>query len=217
LLDGEIVALDATGEPVGFGNIQDRIHLTDAREIGRLAAARPVAFVAFDLLHDGADELTARPLAERRGRLEKALAGLPRDGALRLARQVRGDGTALMAEAEARGWEGLMAKDARSPYRPGRRTLEWRKLKLLKRHELVVGGFTEPRGARTWFGALMVGVPTADGGLRYAGHVGGGFSDGELARVGGCWPSASRMPALSRRAPPPTSARAGSARSWSWR
>ncbi len=89
-----------------------------------------------------------------------------------------------MAEAEARGWEGLVVKDARSPYRPGRRTLEWRKMKLLKRAELVVGGFTEPRGARGWFGALMVGVPAPGGGLRYAGHVGGGFSESELARVG---------------------------------
>lgn len=184
LLDGEIVALDEAGEPVGFGNIQDRIHLSDPREIGRLAAARPVAFVAFDLLHDGADELTARPLAARRARLEQALAGLGEGGPVRLARQVTGDGTTLFAEAEARGWEGLVVKDARSPYRPGRRTLEWRKMKLLKRQELVVGGFTEPRGARAWFGALMVGVPAAGGGLRYAGHVGGGFSDSELARVG---------------------------------
>ncbi len=184
LLDGEIVALDEAGDPVGFGNIQDRIHLTEPREIARLAAARPVAFVAFDLLHDGADELTALPLSERRVRLEAALR-VPEDrGPLRIARQVRGDGTQLMAEAAARGWEGLMAKDARSPYRAGRRTLEWRKLKLVKRQELVVGGFTEPRGARTWFGALMVGVPLGDGRLRYAGHVGGGFSDAELLRVG---------------------------------
>jgi bifunctional non-homologous end joining protein LigD len=185
LLDGEIVALDAAGQPVGFGHIQDRIHLTDAREIARLAAARPVAFVAFDLLHDGTDDLTARPLADRRVRLEAALEGLGDGGGpLRLARQARGDGTALMAEAEARGWEGLVVKDARSPYRAGRRTLEWRKLKLLKRQELVVGGYTEPRGARGWFGALMVGVPIAPGRLRYAGHVGGGFSESELARVG---------------------------------
>jgi bifunctional non-homologous end joining protein LigD len=184
LLDGEIVALDDSGEPLGFGNIQERIHLTDAREIGRLAQSRPVAFVAFDLLHDGSDELTGRPLAQRRAHLEAALGALPERGALRIARQVPGDGTALMAEAARRGWEGVMVKDARSPYRAGRRTLEWRKVKLVKRQELVVGGYTEPRGTRTWFGSLMVGVPTAGGRLRYAGHVGGGFSDAELQRVG---------------------------------
>ncbi|HXJ21027.1 MAG TPA: DNA ligase D [Polyangia bacterium] len=184
LLDGEIVALDQAGRPLGFGDIQDRIHLNEPREIARLAAARPVAFIAFDLLHDGVEELTGRPLSERRVRLEAALR-LPEDrGPFRIARQVAGDGTALMAEAAERGWEGLMVKDARSPYRPGRRTLEWRKVKLVKRTELLVGGFTEPRGTRTWFGALMVGVPEAGGGLRYAGHVGGGFSDAELQRVG---------------------------------
>ncbi|MES1164626.1 MAG: hypothetical protein ABUR63_02615, partial [Verrucomicrobiota bacterium] len=97
LLDGEIVALDEAGRPTGFGEIQDRIHLSEPREIARLAVARPVAFVAFDLLHDGAEELTVRPLAERRARLEKALDGLPDGGPLRLARQVPGDGTALLA------------------------------------------------------------------------------------------------------------------------
>ena len=182
LFDGEIVALDDRGEPVGFERLQERIHQTSAREVARLAGQRPVAFVAFDLLHDGTDDLIGLPLAERRGRLEAALRdGV--DGTLRLARQVRGDGTALMDEARQHSWEGIVAKDARSTYKPGRRTLEWRKLKLVKRQELVVGGFTEPRGARTHFGALLLGLPTASGRLRYAGHVGGGFTDKELAHV----------------------------------
>jgi bifunctional non-homologous end joining protein LigD len=182
LLDGEIVALDDRGEPVGFERLQERIHQTSAREVARLAGERPVAFVAFDLLHDGSDDLVGLPLAERRGRLEEAL-GDGVSSALRLARQVRGDGTALMDEARRHSWEGIVAKDARSTYKPGRRTLEWRKLKLVKRQELVVGGFTEPRGARAHFGALLLGLPTASGRLRYAGHVGGGFTDKELAHV----------------------------------
>src|SRR4051812_22561892 len=182
LFDGEIVALDDQGEPVGFERLQERIHQTSAREVARLAGERPVAFVAFDLLHDGTDDLVGLPLAERRGRLEAALANGV-NGTLRLARQVRGDGTALMDEARKHSWEGIVAKDARSTYKPGRRTLEWRKLKLVKRQELVVGGFTEPRGARAHFGALLVGLPTASGRLRYAGHVGGGFTDKELAHV----------------------------------
>ena len=182
LFDGEIVALDAEGDPMGFERLQERIHQTSVAEVARLAGERPVAFVAFDLLRDGADELVGLPLCERRGRLEVALAdGV--DGTLRMARQVRGDGTALMEEARKRGWEGIVAKDARSTYKPGRRTLDWRKLKLVKRQELVIGGFTEPRGARAHFGALLLGLPTADGRLRYAGHVGGGFTDKELAHV----------------------------------
>jgi bifunctional non-homologous end joining protein LigD len=183
LLDGEIVALDDHGDPVGFERLQERIHQTSAPEVARLAGERPVAFVAFDLLRDGGDELAGRPLVDRRLRLEAALAG-GLDTTLRISRQVRGDGTALMAEARAGGWEGIVAKDARSTYKPGRRTLDWRKLKLVKRQELVVGGFTEARGARAHFGALLVGLPTADGRLRYAGHVGGGFTDKELGHVG---------------------------------
>jgi len=183
LLDGEIVALDPDGEPLGFEKLQERIHLTSAREVARLAAEKPVAFVAFDLLHDGDEDLCGLALTERRRRLEKALRGAPAK-TIRISRQERGDGVALMAEARARGWEGIIAKDARSIYRPGRRTRDWRKLKLVKEEDLVVGGYTEPRGARAGFGALMLGLPTAGGRLRYAGHVGGGFSDKELARVG---------------------------------
>jgi bifunctional non-homologous end joining protein LigD len=183
LLDGEIVALDPDGEPLGFEKLQDRIHLTSARDVARLAAEKPVALVVFDLLRDGDEDLCGLALTERRRRLEKALRGAPAQR-IRISRQERGDGVALMAEARARGWEGIIAKDARSIYRPGRRTRDWRKLKLVKEEDLVVGGYTEPRGSRAGFGALLLGLPAAGGGLRYAGHVGGGFSDKELARVG---------------------------------
>jgi bifunctional non-homologous end joining protein LigD len=182
LLDGEIVALDADGQPTGFQRMQDRIHLTATREIVARASTNPIAFVAFDLLRDGDAELYALPLVERRRRLEAALAPALGD-AIRLSKQVRGDGVALLAEARAGGWEGLVVKDARSPYRPGRRSREWRKLKLVKRDSFVIGGFTEPRGARSGFGALLLGAPQPGGRLRFVGHVGGGFSDVELDRL----------------------------------
>jgi bifunctional non-homologous end joining protein LigD len=183
LLDGEIVALDESGNPVGFEKLQERIHLTSARDVARLAEAKPVAFMVFDLLEDDGRNLCGLALTERRRRLEAALAASD-GGTIRIARQERGDGRPLMAEARARGWEGIVVKDARSIYRPGRRTLDWRKLKLGQRQELVVGGFTEPRKSRVWFGALLLGLPTGGGRLRYAGHVGGGFTDKELAYVG---------------------------------
>ncbi|HZL20837.1 MAG TPA: DNA ligase D [Polyangia bacterium] len=182
MFDGEIVALDPLGDPLGFENLQDRIHLTSARDVARLAAAKPVAFVAFDLLREGGDDLCGLVLTERRRRLEAALAGVGDGGPIRISRQEH-DGAALMDEARTRGWEGIVAKDARSIYRPGRRTQDWRKLKLVQEEDLVVGGYTEPRGARSGFGALLLGLPARDGRLRYAGHVGGGFSDKELARV----------------------------------
>jgi bifunctional non-homologous end joining protein LigD len=182
LLDGEIVALDAEGHPSAFQHIQDRIHLADVHEIVARAAANPIAFVAFDLLRDGEDDLCALPFVERRRRLETALAPALGD-TIRLSQQVRGDGTALLAEVRARGWEGLIVKDAGSPYRPGRRTREWRKLKLAKTDAFLIGGWTEPRGSRHRFGSLILGVREPDGRLRYVGRAGGGFTDGELERV----------------------------------
>jgi bifunctional non-homologous end joining protein LigD len=184
VLDGEIVALDPGGKPLGFGAIQPRIHLQGGKDVARVAAAQPVALYVFDVLREGDEDVCARPLAERRARLE-ALLPKARDGAgaLRLSRQVARDGEALWAEAEAEGWEGLIVKDARSLYRPGRRTTDWRKLKLVKRQEFVVGGWTEPRGSRSRFGALLLGL-VEGGKLRYVGHVGGGFSESSLRAIG---------------------------------
>ena len=182
LLDGEIVALDADGDPAAFQHIQDRIHLATAHEIVQRAAKKPIAFVAFDLLIDGTENMCALPLVDRRRRLEAALAPAL-GGVIRLSHQVRGDGQGLLAEVRSRGWEGLIAKDARSPYRPGRRSGDWRKLKLVASDSFVVGGFTEPRGTRQWFRSLVLGVPLPDGRLRYVGRCGGGFTDDELARV----------------------------------
>ena len=186
VLDGEIVALDGAGQPLGFGRLQPRIHLTGGKDVARLAATQPVALFVFDLLREGDEDLCKLPLSQRRERLEATFAPArePRDGVIRLSRQVAGDGEALMAEAQAAGWEGLIAKDARSLYRPGRRTADWRKLKLVKRQEFVVGGWTEPRGSRHRFGALLLGLPAPDGRLRYVGHVGGGFSEEALRAVG---------------------------------
>ena len=182
LLDGELVAVDTDGQPVAFQHIQDRIHLAAQREIVARAAKKPIAFVAFDLLRDGGQNLCPLPLVERRRRLEAALTpGL--DAVIRLSTQVRGDGAALLAEIRARGWEGLIVKEANSPYRPGRRSREWRKLKLVQRDSFLVGGWTEPRGSRHKIGSLILGVREASGLLRYVGRAGGGFSDDELVRV----------------------------------
>ncbi len=80
------------------------------------------------------------------------------------------------------GWEGLIAKHAGSRYRSGKRTPDWRKLKILHEQEFVIGGWTEPRQTRSYFGALALGV-YEQGDLVYVGHVGTGFDEAELARV----------------------------------
>ncbi len=184
LLDGEIVALDEHGRPAGFQRLQGRMHLLGARDIERAEQAQPAALILFDVLRAGAEDLCRLPLTDRRKRLEKLFAALHArpDGTIRLSEQVAGDATVLHARALKEGWEGLIAKEAASTYQPGRRSPAWRKIKLLKEQEFVVGGWTEPRQTRQYFGALLLGVHE-NGRLKYVGHTGTGFNEKELARV----------------------------------
>ena len=194
VLDGEIVALDEHGRPAGFQRLQGRMHLLGAKDVERAEREQPAAIVLFDILRDGED-LTRLPLTERRTRLEAAFARLTAgrgarkkkdaaqsEGTLRISEQVFGDGREMHARAKKEGWEGLIAKDSTSTYQPGRRTPAWRKIKLLKEEEFVVGGWTEPRQTRQYFGALLLGVYD-EGRLRYVGHTGTGFDEKELARL----------------------------------
>ena len=187
VLDGEIVALDESGEPAGFQRLQGRIHVKNPGERfggARRDGSRPgVALIAFDLLRQGAVDLRSRPLVERRAALERVF-GRTGSPVLRLSEQVRGDGRALHQRALSHGWEGLIAKRADSRYRSGKRSSDWRKLKIVHAQEFVVGGWTEPRQSRAYFGALLLGV-YEDGRLVYTGHVGTGFDERELARLMG--------------------------------
>jgi bifunctional non-homologous end joining protein LigD len=176
VLDGEIVALDRNGEPAGFQQLQGRIHVTSGAPGGQA-----VAFIVFDILREGDDDLCGLPLTERRARLERVF-GRTRSPVIRLGEQVHGDGEALWDEARTRGWEGLIAKRASSPYRAGKRSPDWMKLKLVVTQEFVVGGWTEPRGSRSHFGALLLGVYDGDA-LEYVGHTGAGFDGKELDKV----------------------------------
>lgn len=180
ILDGELVALDAHGQPSGFQQLQGRIHVaTGANE-----ASASVAFIVFDVLRAAGHDLREYTLLERRAVLEHLMKPLTRAkaGVLRLSEQVRGDGRALYKRALQSGWEGLIAKHVESRYRSGKRTPEWRKLKILHEQEFVIGGWTNPRNARAYFGALLLGVYEGDA-LVYVGHVGTGFDERELARV----------------------------------
>jgi bifunctional non-homologous end joining protein LigD len=178
LLDGEVVALDDRGEPCGFQNLQGRIHL----KTPHTGASYNTAFIVFDLLRDGAEDLRPLPLRDRRHRLEALLRGV-HDSRLRISEQAVGNGRDMHARAKALVWEGLIAKDASSVYKSGRRSPDWRKIKLVRHQTCVVGGWTEPRGSRPFFGALLLGVYDEGGRLQYIGHTGAGFSDAELGRV----------------------------------
>jgi bifunctional non-homologous end joining protein LigD len=186
LLDGEVVALDARGQPLGFQHLAGRIHLTGRAPISLQAAATPVALVVFDVLRDGPDDVRGLPLAARRARLEK-IVGNAGSTHLRLGDQsAGGDGAFWLRRARDEGWEGLIAKDAESTYLSGKRSPCWRKIKLPHRQEFIVGGWTEPRGLRARFGALVLGYYDEDEAGRrlvHAGTVGSGFSSGEIERV----------------------------------
>jgi bifunctional non-homologous end joining protein LigD len=183
LVDGEIVAIDAAGRPLGFQYIQGRIHRSTPAEIERGEKEQPAILVLFDLLRDGDEDIRPLPLAARRLRLQDRvrIKGAAKE-VLRLSEVVVDDGRPLLQRAEDEGWEGLIAKDGQSVYQSGRRTPAWRKKKLLKQQEFVIGGWTEPRQTRQNFGALLVGYYD-DGDLRWAGSVGTGFNDAELTRV----------------------------------
>jgi bifunctional non-homologous end joining protein LigD len=183
LADGEIVAVDTRGRPLGFQHIQGRIHLTSPADIERASRQQPSVLVLFDLLRDGDDDLRGEPLAARRLRLQQRLRP-PRalEHVVRLSEIMTDDGRPLLQRARDEGWEGLIVKEGQSVYQSGRRTPAWRKMKLLKQQELVIGGWTEPRQSRQHFGALLVGY-FDDGKLRWAGSVGTGFDQAELDRV----------------------------------
>jgi bifunctional non-homologous end joining protein LigD len=185
VLDGEIVALDANGEPGRFQNLQGRMHVLDEPTVMQLAAEVPTAYVVFDMLVDDDELLTGEIWDDRRKRLERGFKKAPASTkrVVRLSNYAESSPVEMLDEAHERRWEGVMAKRRDAKYEPGRRVRSWVKLKLENQQEFVVGGWTEPRNSREHFGTLLVGY--YDGGkLVYAGHAGGGFSSRMLAEIG---------------------------------
>jgi bifunctional non-homologous end joining protein LigD len=175
LLDGEVVAYD--GDETSFSRLQQRLGVT--RPSPERVAAYPVVYCVFDLLEADGEDLTNRPLFERRALLARAIRAKP---ALQLSEAWRGDSERRFAEACRSGWEGLIAKRADAPYARSR-SKDWLKLKCVWEQEFVIGGYTDPAGSRTDFGALLVGYHE-DGRLRYAGKVGTGYTAPMLRDLG---------------------------------
>ena len=162
-IDGEVAVVLADGT-TSFAALQNAAALPEG--------ARLVYF-AFDLPYLGDSDLRDVPLEERK-RLLQAL--LP-SGAdmLRYSDHVVGDGERFLSAACRMSVEGAVSKRRDSPYRPGRAS-DWTKAKCHAEQEVVIGGFTEPKGSRQGIGALLVGVRDEGGALRYAGKVGTGFT-----------------------------------------
>jgi len=181
VLDGEIIATDATGRN-SFEALQQRMNLGGPKQIERAAKQTPVGFVAFDMLFYDGEEVTRFPLEERRLLLEHVV---DEDDRININPYVDGAGSAFTEQAATLGLEGVMAKKLGSRYSPGKRSDDWRKIKLRNSMDCVVIGWTPGQGGRSsTFGALLVGAYTPDDGeLLWVGQVGSGFSDASLVRL----------------------------------
>lgn len=168
LLDGEVVTL-VDGRP-SFTALAERVHTVSARRAEQLAAARPVTYLAFDLLRVDGLDLTALPWQARREALEQLLPG---SGPVRLS-PVYQDGRGLLSATAEQGLEGVVSKRVASPYRPGVRSRDWLKFPHRRTASWVVGGW-RPETGRSRLGSVLVGAPV-DGGLSYRGRVGSGLA-----------------------------------------
>ena len=169
-IDGEVVAFDDDGRP-SFSNLQRRTGFG-----GRGTGAEVgVNFVAFDLLYQG-ESLTTRPYEERIGRLAALALASP----IVVPEPTPELGTTLFEVARARGLEGIVGKRLGSPYIPGRRSPDWRKVAVTRRLRAVIGGYLPGEGGRAaTFGSVLVGLYDPQG-LRWIGAVGSGFDDATL-------------------------------------
>ncbi|GAB3671481.1 non-homologous end-joining DNA ligase [Salinisphaera aquimarina] len=174
VLDGEVVAFD--GKITRFARLQQRAGISDPDEARSSGIA--IYFYAFDVPWLDGIDLRRVGLRERKKVLRSAFGF---GGGLRYTAHRNGSGQAYLAQACDKGWEGIVAKRADSVYRRGR-SKRWLKLKCEHGQEFVIGGFTDPQGSRHGLGALLVGYYQNDA-LVYAGRVGTGFDDDELARL----------------------------------
>jgi bifunctional non-homologous end joining protein LigD len=163
VLDGEIVALDEQG--------RSSFQLLQSYQMAGVKKP-PLFYYVFDLINLDGKELTNVSLFQRKAMAESLLAN--NSSVIRFSHGIKADSTRLMREMKARGLEGLVAKRRDSKYEPGRRSGAWVKFKWTNEQEFVIGGYTEPKGTRTHFGALLVGYYEKNN-LFFAAKVGTGF------------------------------------------
>jgi len=177
ILDGEIVAFDAAAKP-SFNALQNRVQLKSAREIGAADQNVPVVFCAFDLLYFAGIDVRAIAYEHRRRYLAQCLLPSP----LVQLVHAQEDGVALHAASLASGFEGVIGKRKNAAYASGKRSAAWLKVKPTRSADFIVGGYTQGKGSRASFGALLVGY-WDKAKLRYASHVGSGFDERSLKQV----------------------------------
>jgi bifunctional non-homologous end joining protein LigD len=163
LLDGEVVAFD-----------KERVSRFQLLQNGAASAV----YAVFDCLYISGRDLRREPLSARRPAAESAIGKIK---GLMISRRLAENGLEAFKIAQKRGYEGLLAKDLSSPYVEGR-SPKWLKVKVHQEEEMVIAGFTKPEGSRHHFGALLLGA-YENGGLRYVGKVGTGFTAETLASL----------------------------------
>ncbi len=169
VLDGEIVALDPQGRP-SFQLLQS--FQNEARK-------PPLRYFVFDLLNLNGKDLTRLPLEQRTELAQSLVSG---NGRFCFSMSFEGNSSGTLKELRSRGLEGIVAKRKDSSYEPGRRSGAWVKFKWSNEQEFVIGGYTQPQGTRSYFGALLVGYYERQQ-LRFAGKVGTGFDQRWLATL----------------------------------
>ncbi len=183
-LDGEVVALQPDGS-ISFQALQNAV---------RLGKDAKLAYFIFDLLYLDGHDLTQLPLHQRKTLLQALLVNLPPEGPLHYSDHMVGHAADTFKHACQHGLEGIVVKHADSRYQQ-QRSSDWLKVKCGQRQEFVVAGYTEPAGAREYFGALLLGTYDDKGALNYAGRVGTGFNKDSLKSI------ASQFSALHRSRP----------------
>ena len=173
ILDGEVVAVDPQGRSA-FQLLQSY------QSAGR--SRPPLFYYVFDVIQLEGKDLVGLPLWQRKAALEKVIADL--GSTVRFSGNIQADSERLMKEMRARGLEGLIAKKKDSRYEPGRRSGAWVKFKWTNEQEFVIGGYTRPQGARSHFGALLVGY-YENKRLLFAAKVGTGFNEQTLKKLFG--------------------------------
>jgi bifunctional non-homologous end joining protein LigD len=173
VLDGEVVAFDTTRGITSFARLQQRMQLRDPARSSRSGVV--VHLYLFDCMYYEGIDLTGLPVLERKSVLKDIVWY---DDSIRLTPFRRTGAEAMLQEGCAQGTEGIIAKRVESSYISARST-DWLKIKCLRRQELVIGGYTAPRGSRERLGALLVGHYDGPA-LRYAGKVGTGYTNKTL-------------------------------------
>ncbi len=174
IIDGEVVAFE--GGKTSFARLQNRFQIQDPEKARRSGIA--VYYYLFDLLYTDGYDVTRVPLRHRKALLKRLLSY---EDPLRFLPHRKEEGEKFYEEACGKGWEGLIAKKANGPY-VHKRSSDWLKFKCVREQELVIGGYTDPKGSRKGFGALLVGY-YEDGKLHYAGKIGTGFDDRTLGKM----------------------------------